>query len=111
MGGSGPASLNTCCSGIVTHGNVFTVESSLLVVARLWSVCAEAGYENITTVCVTSFAVHNEILELLHNEPGLAEKVDKALFDACGRQPGRAATRSSTAATSSTATAPSSPGS
>ena len=86
MGGTGPASLNTCCSGIVTHGNVFTVESSLLVVARLWSVCAEAGFENITTVCVTSFAMHNEILELLHKEPGLAEKVDKALFDACGRR-------------------------
>ena len=41
-------SQNTCCSGIVTHGNVFTVESSLLVVARLWSLCAEAGFSNIT---------------------------------------------------------------
>jgi len=86
MGGTGPASLNTCCSGIVTHGNVFTIESSLLVVARLWSLCAEAGYENITTVCVTSFAIHNEILELLQKEPGLADKVDKALYDACGRR-------------------------
>jgi len=86
MGGSGSESLNTCCSGIVTHGNVFTIESSLLVVARLWSVCAEAGFENITTVCVTSFAIHNEILELLRNEPGLAEKVDEALFGACGRR-------------------------
>ena len=86
MGGTGSASLNTCCSGIVTHGNVFTVESSLLVVARLWSVCAEAGLENITTACVTSFAIHNEILELIHKEPGLAEKVDKALYDACGRR-------------------------
>ncbi len=86
MGGTGPASLNTCCSGIATNGNVFTVESSLLVVARLWSVCAEAGLENITTACVTSFAIHNEILELIHKEPGLAEKVDKALYDACGRR-------------------------
>jgi heterodisulfide reductase subunit B len=86
MGGTEPASMNTCCSGIVTHGNVFTIESSLLVVARLWSVCAEAGFENISTVCVTSFAIHNEILELLHKEPGLPEKVDKALFEACGRR-------------------------
>jgi heterodisulfide reductase subunit B len=86
MGGTGSASLNTCCSGIVTHGNVFTVESSLLVVARLWSVCAEAGLENITTACVTSFAIHNEILELIQKEPGLAEKVDRALYDACGRR-------------------------
>ena len=86
MGGTGSASLNTCCSGIVTHGNVFTVESSLLVVARLWSVCAEAGLENITTACVTSFAIHTEILELIHKEPGLADKVDRALYDACGRR-------------------------
>ena len=57
----------------------------LLVVARLWSLCAEAGLENITTACVTSFAIHNEILELLHTEPGLADKLDAALFDACGR--------------------------
>jgi heterodisulfide reductase subunit B len=78
--------LNTCCSGIVTHGNVFTTESSLLVVARLWSVCAEAGLENVTTTCVTSFAIHNEMLELLHKEPGLAEKVDTALSAACGRR-------------------------
>ncbi len=86
MGGTGAASLNTCCSGIVTHGNVFTVESSLLVVARLWSLCAEAGFENITTTCVTSFAIHNEMLELLRSEPGLAEKVDRELFQACGRR-------------------------
>jgi len=69
MGGTGAASLNTCCSGIVSHGNVFTIESSMLVVARLWSLCAEVGLENITTTCVTSFAIHNEILELLHGEP------------------------------------------
>ena len=86
MGAAAPASKNTCCSGIVTHGNVFTVESSLLVVARLWSVAAEAGFENVTTVCVTSFALHNEMRQLLLTEPGLAEKVDRVLFDACGRR-------------------------
>ena len=85
MGGIGPESQNTCCSGIVTHGNVFTIESSLLVVARLWSLCAEAGFTNITTACVTSFAVHNECIELLHKEPGLAEKVDRVLLESCGR--------------------------
>lgn len=86
MGAVAPESQNTCCSGIVTHGNVFTIESSLLVVARLWSVAAEAGFENITTACVTSFAIHNEILELLHTEPALMAEVQRALFDACGRR-------------------------
>jgi len=86
MAGTLPQSRNTCCSGMISHGNLFTVESSLLVVARLWSVCAEAGFENITTVCTTSFATHNEMLELLQSQPELAAKVDKALFDACGRR-------------------------
>jgi heterodisulfide reductase subunit B len=86
MGATAPMSQNTCCSGIATHGDVFTVESSLLVVSRLWSVAAEAGLTNITTACVTSFAVHNEVRELLDKEPGLAGKVDRALMDACGRR-------------------------
>lgn len=86
MGAIVPQSQNTCCSGIATHGGAFTIESSLLVVARLWSVAAEAGFENVTTACVTSFAMHNEVRELLDKEPGLAEKVDEALFNACGRR-------------------------
>ena len=68
------------------HGNVITVESSLLVVARLWSVAAEAGFENVTAVCVTSFALHNEMRQLLLSEPGLAEKVDRVLSEVCGRR-------------------------
>lgn len=86
MGGLSLRSQNTCCSGIAFHGGIFTAESTLLVVARLWSLCAEAGFDNVTTVCVTSFALHNEVLELLHKEPGLAETADKALYQACGRR-------------------------
>lgn len=85
MGGLRPESQSTCCSGISTHGDVFTIESTLLVVARLWALAAEMGFENITTACVTSFAIHHECLELLENEPGLKEKVDRVLSDACGR--------------------------
>ncbi|HTV12809.1 MAG TPA: heterodisulfide reductase-related iron-sulfur binding cluster [Acidimicrobiales bacterium] len=85
MSATAPASKNTCCSGIVTHGGAFTVESSLLVVARLWSVAAEAGFDNITAVCVTSFAMHTEMRQLLQTEPGLAKEVDKQLYEACGR--------------------------
>ena len=86
MAGPTPASANTCCSGITTHGDVSTIESTLLVVARLWSVAAEAGFENVTTACVTSFAIHTECLELFESEPGLKEKVDRLLFEACGRR-------------------------
>jgi heterodisulfide reductase subunit B len=80
-----PESEHTCCSGILTHGDVFLIESTLLVAARLWSVAAEAGKENLACACVTSYAIHNECLELIEHEPGLAEKVDRLLREACGR--------------------------
>ena len=47
---------------------------------------AELGFENITTACVTSFAIHSECLEMYHDEPGLEEKVDRWLYEACGRK-------------------------
>jgi len=80
-----PESQCTCCSGILSHGDVITFESTLLVVARLWSVAAELGFENISTACVTSFAIHTECLEMLRHEPGLDAQVDRWLMAACGR--------------------------
>src|ERR1039458_8139222 len=76
----------TCCTGFSSHGDLISIESTLLVTARLWSVAAEIGVENITTACVTSFAIHNECLEMYHHEPGLYERVDRWLRQACGRR-------------------------
>ncbi len=76
----------TCCTGILSHGDIMSMESTLLVVARLWSVAAEMGLENITTACVTSFAIHTECLQMYEHEPGLAERVDRWLQEACGRR-------------------------
>jgi heterodisulfide reductase subunit B len=81
-----PGSQCTCCTGILAHGDVISVESTLLVVARLWSIAAEMGFENVTTACVTSYAIHNECLEMYSHEPGLAERVDGWLHDACRRR-------------------------
>jgi heterodisulfide reductase subunit B len=75
----------TCCTGILSHGDVISMESTLLVVARLWSIAAELGFDNITTACVTSFAIHTECLEMYHHEPGLYGRVDRWLRHACGR--------------------------
>ena len=83
--GNRPDSQCTCCTGITSHGDVMSMESTLLVVARLWSIAAEMGFENITTACVTSFAIHSECLEMYEREPGLTERVDRWLREACGR--------------------------
>ncbi len=84
--GDRPDSQCTCCTGILSHGDVMSMESTMLVVARLWSIAAELGLENITTACVTSFAIHNECLETYGHEPGLRERVDRWLQQACGRR-------------------------
>lgn len=84
--GDRPDSQCTCCTGILSHGDVMSMESTLLVVARLWAIAAELGFENITTACVTSFAIHTECLEAYEHEPGLEERVDRWLQQACGRR-------------------------
>jgi heterodisulfide reductase subunit B len=76
----------TCCTGFASHGDLISIESTLLVAARLWSIAAEMGLENITTACVTSFAIHSECLEMYKHEPGLEERVDRWLQQACGRR-------------------------
>ena len=84
--GDRPESQCTCCTGFSSHSDLISIESTLLVAARIWSVAAELGLENITTACVTSFAIHSECLELLNHEPGLEERVDRWLQQACGRR-------------------------
>jgi heterodisulfide reductase subunit B1 len=76
----------TCCTAIGYHGDIMTIESTLLTVARLWSIAQEMGYDTITPSCVTSFGTHVECKDLYEKEPGLKEKVDRWLREACGRE-------------------------
>lgn len=84
--GDEPESQCTCCTGFSSHSGMVSTESTILVAARIWSVAAEMGLDNITTACVTSYAVHTECLEMLKHEPGLDERVDRWLKQACGRR-------------------------
>jgi heterodisulfide reductase subunit B len=84
--GDSPESQCTCCTGIGSHGDIISAESTLLVVARLWSIAAQMGFENIATACVTSFAMHKECLHMYEREPELARRVDQWLQEACGRR-------------------------
>ncbi len=80
-----PESMCTCCSGIGYHGDITTIESSLLTIARLWSIAQEAGYDTVICACVTSFGLHSECYDLYQHEPGLKAKIDRLLMEACGR--------------------------
>ncbi|MBN2078993.1 MAG: heterodisulfide reductase subunit B [Spirochaetes bacterium] len=82
----GPSSGWTCCTGIGFHGDILPIETTLSTVARLWSIAQEMGLDAVTMTCVTSFGIHCECKELLLHEAGLKKKIDKILYNACGRK-------------------------
>ncbi len=76
----------SCCTAIGYHGDIMPIESTLLTVARLWSIAREAGAEVITPTCVTSFGTYCECQELLEHEPDLRKKIARLLKETCGRE-------------------------
>jgi heterodisulfide reductase subunit B len=60
-------------------------ETAMTMVARQFALMSEAGYENFTTSCITSFGLYSEILETWHHFPEVEERVRKHLLNATGR--------------------------
>ena len=54
---------HTTCTGIGYHSDIVPVETIMTVVARHFALMTEAGYENMTPSCITSFGIYTEILE------------------------------------------------
>lgn len=76
----------SCCTAIGFHGDIMPIESTLLTVARLWSIAQEAGTRVVTPTCVTSFGTYCECRELLENDPELRKKIERLLFETCSRK-------------------------
>ncbi len=77
---------HTTCSGIGYHSDVVPFETAMTMVARQFALMTEAGYENFTTSCITSFGLYSEILETWQHFPGVEERVRTHLQRATGRQ-------------------------
>ena len=54
--------LHTSCTGIGYHSDVVPLETIMAVVARQFALMTEAGYENFTSSCITSFGIYTELL-------------------------------------------------
>ena len=76
----------SCCTAIGYHGDIMPIESTLLTVARLWSIAQEAGANVITPACVTSFGTYCECKDILEHEPDLRKKIKRLLKEICGRE-------------------------
>ena len=74
------------CTGIGYHSVIVPLETTMTVVARLFSLMSDAGYENYVPSCVTSFGIFTEMIAMWNHNPELLEKTKKVLFDTIGRK-------------------------
>jgi heterodisulfide reductase subunit B len=76
----------SCCTAIGYHGDIMPIESTLLTVARLWSIAQEIGLKNVTPTCVTTFGNYCECKDLLEHDLNLHRKIARLLKETCGRE-------------------------
>jgi heterodisulfide reductase subunit B len=77
---------HTTCSGIGYHSDVVPFDTLMTIIARQFALMTEAGYENFTTSCITSFGLYSEVLETWKHAPEVEEKVRNYLRKATGRE-------------------------
>ena len=78
--------LHTSCTGIGYHSDVVPLETIMAVVARQFALMSEAGYENFTSSCITSFGIYTELLATWEEFPETEEKTRENLYKATGRE-------------------------
>ncbi len=77
---------HTTCTGIGYHSDVVPVETIMTVVARHFALMTEAGFENITPSCITSFGIYTEILHTWQEHPETEEQTREFLWKATHRE-------------------------
>ncbi len=75
----------TTCTGIAYHSGIIPLETTMTVVARQFALMNEAGYENFTCSCVTSFGIYSEVLETWKHFPEKEKETREALKKATGK--------------------------
>jgi heterodisulfide reductase subunit B len=63
------------CTGIGYHSDIVPFETTMTMIARLFALMTEQGYENFAPSCITSFGLYNEIIETWKHNPELLEKI------------------------------------
>ncbi|MDO9511813.1 MAG: heterodisulfide reductase-related iron-sulfur binding cluster [Bacteroidales bacterium] len=77
---------HTTCTGIGYHCEVVPFATTQTVVARNFALMRDAGYQNYTPSCVTSFGIYTEILDTWQHFPAEKEKTRAFLKQATGRE-------------------------
>ena len=74
------------CTGIGYHSDIVPLETTMTVVARLFSLMQEDGYTNYVPSCVTSFGIFSEMIDIWEHQPEMLEKTRENLYKATGRE-------------------------
>ena len=74
------------CTGIGYHSSVVSLDTTMTIVARLFSIMTENGYENYVPSCVTSFGIFTEVLDKWSRNPELLAKAREYLWTATRRE-------------------------
>ncbi|MDY6327837.1 MAG: heterodisulfide reductase-related iron-sulfur binding cluster [Bacteroidales bacterium] len=73
------------CTGIGYHSDVVPYETTMTIVARLFSLMTEHGYKNYIPSCITSFGLMTELIETWKENPDILDKARGYLMKATGR--------------------------
>ena len=68
------------CTGIGYHSDIVPLETTMTVVARLFSLMQEDGYTNYVPSCVTSFGIFSEMIDIWEHQPEMLEKTRENLY-------------------------------
>lgn len=74
------------CTGIGYHSDIVPLETTMTVVARLFSLMNDAGYTNYVPSCVTSFGIFTEMVEIWKHDPDMLTQTRENLKKATGRE-------------------------
>ena len=77
---------HTTCTGIAYHSDLVPLETTMTVIARLFSLMTEAGYEHYVASCITSFGIYSEILETWEQHPEIEAQVRDHLWKSTKRE-------------------------
>ncbi|MFN8257036.1 MAG: heterodisulfide reductase-related iron-sulfur binding cluster [Bacteroidales bacterium] len=78
--------MQTTCTGIAYHSGIIPFETTMTVVAKLFSNMTDAGYENFVCSCVTSFGIYSEIIETWKHFPEMEQKTRDILRQTTGKE-------------------------
>jgi heterodisulfide reductase subunit B len=77
---------HTTCTGIVYHSDLVTIETTMTVIARQFSLMAQTGSMNYVASCITSFGLYTEVLEMWEHFPEMEQKAREMLWKATKRE-------------------------